>query len=196
MIGFTCTPKFFCAASIAWRSFRGSKLSVSASTSTNTGRAPACSIACTPEQNVRGVVITASPGPIPSASNERCRAAVQELTAKASGAPMKAANSCSNRFTLGPVVIQSERNVSTTSAISSSPISGGENGKNVFLTNNPLLRFVRGFGDGCCLIWNALFAEFLVSRYAAGARWLSGFCRGDQESRSEKDACAGCAVEQ
>ena len=32
---------------------------------------------------------------------------------------------------LGPVVIQSERRVSTTSLISSSPINGGENGRNL-----------------------------------------------------------------
>ena len=52
---------------------------------------------------------------------------MHELTATAAGAETLAANSASNWATLGPVVIQSERRVSTTSAISSSPMSGGEN---------------------------------------------------------------------
>src|ERR1700722_4821344 len=108
----------------------GSRFRVSGSTSTSTGRAPTCSITCTPEQNVMAVVSTASPGPIPSASSDKCRAAVQELTAKAAGASTNSMKSRSKRWTLGPVVIQSERSVSTTSAISSSPISGGEKGTN------------------------------------------------------------------
>ena len=52
-------------------------------TSANTGVAPACSMVFTVAQKVSGVVITSSPGPIPSATNERCRAAVQEFTASA-----------------------------------------------------------------------------------------------------------------
>src|SRR5439155_23734926 len=44
--------------------------------------------------------------------------------------PRCSANSPSKRFVLGPVVIQSERSVSTTSRISSSPKSGGEKGRN------------------------------------------------------------------
>src|SRR6266851_7793095 len=79
-----------------------------------------------------GVVITASPGPMPSVANATCRAAVQEFTAKAAGAFTAPANTRSKRFTFGPVVIQSDRRVSTTSAISSSPMHGGENGKKVF----------------------------------------------------------------
>ena len=102
-------------------------VSVSRSTSTSTGRAPTCSTTLTVAANVSGVVITSSPGPIPLASSAVWRAAVHELTATAAGAETAAANSASNWAALGPVVIQSERRVSTTSAISSSPMSGGEN---------------------------------------------------------------------
>ena len=77
--------------------------------------------------HVSGVVMTSSPGPISLTARAVCRAAVHELTATAAGAETLAANSASNWATLGPVVIQSERRVSTTSAISSSPMSGGEN---------------------------------------------------------------------
>src|SRR3984893_15217259 len=115
---------------IASLTLAGSMLRVSGSTSTSMGRAPTCSITLTPEQNVIGVVRTASPGPIPRLTSARCKAAVQELNARAAGAFTAAANSSSKRFTLGPVVIQSERKVSTTSAISSSLMQGGEQGRN------------------------------------------------------------------
>src|SRR5216117_2881027 len=108
----------------------GERLSVSGSTSTSTGRAPTCSITLTEAVNVSGVVITSSPGPTPSVASAVCRPAVQELSASALGAPRCSAKSASKRFVLGPVVIQSERSVSTTSRISSSPKSGGEKGRN------------------------------------------------------------------
>src|SRR5258708_13433090 len=95
-------------------------LSVSGSTSSSTGRAPTCSITFTDAVNVIGVVMTSSPGPIPSVLSAVCRAAVQELSANAPGARRKAANSFSNRFVFGPVEIHCERSVSTTSWISSS----------------------------------------------------------------------------
>src|SRR5207249_7751516 len=108
----------------------GERLSVSGSTSTSTGRAPTCSITLTEAVNVSGVVITSSPGPTRSVASAVCSPAVQELSASALGAPRCSANSPSKRFVLGPVVIQSERSVSTTSRISSSPKSGGEKGRN------------------------------------------------------------------
>src|SRR5215217_2739497 len=76
--------------------------------------------------------MTSSPGPMPSASSARCRPAVAELTANACrpGSPRNAAKSDSKRFVFGPVVSHPERNVSTTSAISSSPISGFAKGRN------------------------------------------------------------------
>ena len=81
--------------------------------------------------NVCVVVITSSPGPMPRASNARCNPAVAELTATqcSEASPRKAANSLSNRLAFGPVVIQPERSVSTTSAISSSPMSGIAKGR-------------------------------------------------------------------
>src|SRR5712692_8735824 len=109
----------------------GSMLSVPGSTSTSRGRAPTCSITWTVEQKVIGVVITTSPGPMPSAARPTCMAPVQELNASAAGADTKLAKSLSKRLALGPVVIQPERSVSTTSAISSSPMEGGEKGRNV-----------------------------------------------------------------
>src|SRR5437773_4473875 len=108
----------------------GERLSVSGSTSTSTGRAPTCSITFTEAVNVSGVVITSSPGPTPRVASAVCSPAVQELSASALGAPRCAANSASKRFVLGPVVIQSERRVSTTSRISSSPKCGGAKGRN------------------------------------------------------------------
>src|SRR5438309_11283809 len=79
--------------------------------------------------NVMGVVTTSAPGPIPSVTSAVWSPAVQELSASAPGAPRYAANSCSNRFAFGPVVIQVDRSVSTTSWISSSPIGGVANGR-------------------------------------------------------------------
>ncbi len=81
--------------------------------------------------NVIGVVITSSPAPMPSVTSAVCRPAVHELSANAPGAPNAVANSVSNRLVFGPVVIQLDRNVSMTSAISSSPMQGGEKGRNV-----------------------------------------------------------------
>src|SRR2546427_11494248 len=101
--------------------------SVSGSTSTSTGRAPTCSITLTEAQNVTGVVMTSSPGPIPNVASAVCSPAVQEFSASAPGAPTNAANSRSNVRVLGPVVIQADLSVSTTASISACPICGGEN---------------------------------------------------------------------
>ena len=65
----------------------GSMFRVSGSTSTSTGRAPACSITLTEAANVMGVVTTSSPGPIPSVTSAVCSAAVHELSASAPGPP-------------------------------------------------------------------------------------------------------------
>ena len=50
-------------------------------TSANTGVAPEWTITFAVAGQVIGLVITSSPGPIPSASRERCIAAVPEETA-------------------------------------------------------------------------------------------------------------------
>src|ERR1700690_2318374 len=75
--------------------------------------------------------MTSSPGPTPSASSARCKPAVAELTASECrpGSPRKVLKSSSKRLAFGPVVIQPDRSVSMTSAISSSPISGSANGR-------------------------------------------------------------------
>ena len=56
-------------------------LSVSSRTSANTGVAPQWTITFAVAGQVIDVVITSSPGPMPSATSERCRAAVHDETA-------------------------------------------------------------------------------------------------------------------
>src|SRR5215813_7082459 len=90
-------------------------------------------IVLTVEQNVRGVVITSSPGPMPSAAKARCRPEVAEFTANAYGARTYSPNSRSKRAVFGPVVNQPDFNVSITSSISSFPIAGRLNGINEFM---------------------------------------------------------------
>ncbi len=51
--------------------------------SARTGVAPVSRMTLTVAQNVSGVVMTSSPGPIPSAAKARCSPAVQEFTASA-----------------------------------------------------------------------------------------------------------------
>ena len=82
-------------------------------------------------QKVFGVVITSSPGPVPSATRAQWSAAVHELNAAAPGALTNAANCSSSFFTRGPVVIQPDRKASTTAATSVSSIDGGLNGRKV-----------------------------------------------------------------
>ena len=65
----------------------GSMFSVSGSTSTMTGVAPAWWMTCAVAQNVIVVVMTSSPGPMPAAASAICMAAVPELTARARSAP-------------------------------------------------------------------------------------------------------------
>src|SRR5438105_9531504 len=79
---------------------------------------------------VIGVVITSSPGPTPRVASAVWSAAVHEFSANAAGARTRPPKSDSKRLTFGPVLIQSERSVSTTSSISSTPKHGGENFRN------------------------------------------------------------------
>ncbi len=66
----------------------GSMFWVPRSQSTRTGLAPACRMALSVAQKVIGVVMTSSPGLRSSAARDRCRAAVQELTATACLVPL------------------------------------------------------------------------------------------------------------
>src|SRR5688500_6573937 len=103
----------------------------SSRTSTKTGVAPACTITFAVAGQVMGVVITSSPGPTPSASSERCSAAVPDDRATACCAPTYSANRSSSSAVRGPVVSQPERSVSATASLSSSPIAGGWNERKV-----------------------------------------------------------------
>ena len=112
----------------------GSMFIVRRSTSTNTGRAPQCSTTFAVAGNVRGEVITSSPGATPITSRARCRAAVQELRPTACRAPTYAANRSSNSRVFGPVPSHPDASVSSTSATSSSPMRGVPNARNLSRT--------------------------------------------------------------
>src|SRR4051812_23979849 len=99
----------------------------SSRTSTNTGVAPVWTMTLAVAGQVIGVVITSSPGPTPSATSERCSAAVPDASASTCSASRNSFIRSSSRAALGPVVSQPERSVSVTAAISSSPIAGGWN---------------------------------------------------------------------
>ena len=106
----------------------GLMLKVPGSTSTKTGFAPRYPRTSAVAVKVNGVVITSSPGPMPSAHSARCSAPVQCETASACFAPTYCANSVSKRLALGPVVIHPERRDSITSCSSSGPIEGRKKG--------------------------------------------------------------------
>lgn len=97
---------------------------VTGSQSTNTGVAPTCSTALADATNVIVGTITSSPRPIASTRRASISAAVHEDTQRACDAPTYSASICSKRWTLGPVPTHPDRSESTTSAISSSPITG------------------------------------------------------------------------
>src|SRR3954451_12827182 len=103
----------------------GSMFSVSSWMSAKTGVAPVWTITFAVAGQVIEVVITSSPGPIPSATRARCIAAVPEATASACVAPVYSAKRRSSSAARGPVVSQPERIASVTAAPSSSPTAGG-----------------------------------------------------------------------
>src|SRR3989440_2204537 len=94
-------------------------------TSAKTGVAPVWTITFAVAGQVIGDVTTSSPGPTPSATSDRCRAAVPEASASTCSASRNSAIRRSSSSARGPLVSQPERRVSVTSAISSSPIAGG-----------------------------------------------------------------------
>ena len=87
------------AASIKFTSM----LQVLGSQSTNTAVAPAIQMASAVAKKVFDVVMTSSPGPIPSAMNTNQSASVPEFTPTASFVLQYAARSFSNCFSLGPI---------------------------------------------------------------------------------------------
>src|SRR5947208_13239813 len=105
----------------------------SSRTSTKTGVAPVCTITFAVAGQVIGEVTTSSSGPTPSATSERCRAAVPDASARTCSTSRNSAIRRSSSAARGPLVSQPERRVSVTSAISSSPIAGGWKPSRVFL---------------------------------------------------------------
>ena len=79
----------------------GSRFRVQGSTSTKTGRAPACSTARPVKAAETAEVTTSSPGPTPSARRASARASVPFPTATASRAPSASASSRSKAVPLG-----------------------------------------------------------------------------------------------
>src|SRR5262245_28865904 len=105
-------------------------ISVSQSTSTNTGVAPHKVIRFTVDTQVIDGVITSSPGPIPKACSSTSIPAVTEVRAMACAQPVSALNCCSSSAQRAPVVIQPDSRTACTAAMSSAVIDGLENGKN------------------------------------------------------------------
>ena len=88
---------------IAASTAAGSRFSVDASTSANTGAAPSRMKQFAVATNEIGDVITSSPGPSPSPWQSRCSPAVPLVTATACGAPTRSAKSSSKRSIAGPI---------------------------------------------------------------------------------------------
>src|SRR5215813_1885255 len=109
---------------IAFSIWSESIFNVSGWQSTNTGVALKYTTTSAVAVKVIVGTITSSPSLIPTASSARWRAAVPELTAIEWLHPKYLENSSSNLLTLGPVVSQPERRVSTTDSISASPSWG------------------------------------------------------------------------
>src|SRR6185437_16263063 len=80
------------------------KLQVVGSTSTNSGRARACTTASAVAIKLLGTVITACPAPIPAASKAKRRASVPLLTPMQWRVPQNSAKPFSNCSSMGPLV--------------------------------------------------------------------------------------------
>ncbi|OGV67274.1 MAG: hypothetical protein A2283_05030 [Lentisphaerae bacterium RIFOXYA12_FULL_48_11] len=130
----------------------GEVMSVSRSTSTKTGFAPASTMRFTVETQVIDGVITSSPGPIPKAVRMTCIPAVAEAMATASWHPVYLRNSFSNSVFLGPVVIHPDRRTSFTALMSWLVIEGRENGRNSFLTDLVTIFHVNAVNYFACVL--------------------------------------------
>src|SRR5471032_2685965 len=105
-------------------------LRVTGSISANTGVAPVSIITLAVATQEIGVVMTSSPAPTPAIRKAISMVQVPELNVR-TGRPPKNSESCaSNAWTLGPLVIQPERNTSPTAAMVASSMTGLENGRN------------------------------------------------------------------
>lgn len=113
---------------IALSIFFGSMFSVFGQMSTNTGLAPTIRITLLLAMKLNGVVITSSPGLIPSASSDRCSPDVPEFTATPYRRSHRFATSFSNCSTIGPIDSRPDRSDCTTRSISTSVMSGRDSG--------------------------------------------------------------------
>ena len=84
------------------RAAAGSRLSVAASTSANTTRAPRSANALAVETNVNAGTITSSPGPTSSNSAASSSAWVHDVVSSTGRSPSRAANSAAARRVNGP----------------------------------------------------------------------------------------------
>ena len=101
----------------------GSRFSVAASTSANTGVAPTRAIDSAVAKNVNAGQMTSSPAPIPSASRTSTSASVPFATPTVSGTPRYSAASCSKAATFGP-----NTNVPCSSTSAKASLSAGMSG--------------------------------------------------------------------
>src|SRR5690606_56578 len=79
-------------------------LQVSGSTSTNTGLAPSSTMTSAVATKVNDVVMTSSPGPMPSAIRDMSRASVPDATVMQWRAPLWAQRAASSSLTSGPMM--------------------------------------------------------------------------------------------
>ena len=84
------------------RMLAGSRQKLSGRMSANTGVAPTISMVSAEAKNVNGVVMTSSPGPMPSARSDKYNESVPLATPMACFTPTYPANSFSNACMCGP----------------------------------------------------------------------------------------------
>ncbi len=101
----------------------GSRFKVCGSTSRNTGRAPARTMALAEAKKLKAVVITSSPGCTPAAASASQSASVPDAHPIAWAAPVNAATSCSRASTSAPRMKCCDEQTRSTAARISSRIS-------------------------------------------------------------------------
>src|SRR5665213_1318202 len=123
--------------------------------STNTGFAPACTIAPAVAKNVNGTVMTSSPGPIPSASSASSSASEPDAHPMACRTPQYSAALASNALTSSPRMKYCESITRSTAAVIS------------FLIPAYCARRSRSGTGGVtnfCLGSSSVFMRFVLSR--------------------------------
>src|SRR2546430_2734910 len=154
-------------------------LRVSFQTSAKTGVAPQCTITFAVAGHVIDVVITSSPGPMPSATSDRCSAAVPEETASTCFASRYSRMRASSSAVRGPVVSQPERSVAATASISASGIAGGWDERNS-----------DRFAETSCICGHEAYA--VRGRVRPRERLVAGVARREQGARAVGAAAERC----